>query len=194
MGLHKENHLSSFSPFSAEMRTRLWTYFMVLDQPGYNAEGSESLFDAVPWNTRSLNVNDHDWPSHRFVKADQVPPDAQGFTDMTFALVRRELYFLSRELRNMPRSIELYRRIAMIDEFEHKIREKYTNHMDDCQPMQCVIRRYTECFLDDVRIQSEFSWQNGAPAPDIETSTRYVVTWAEVMCQLSQGKVIDLSI
>ena len=84
--------------------------------------------------------------------------------------------------------------MEMIDEFENKIREKYTNHMDDCQPMQCVIRRYTECFLDDVRIQSEFSWQNGAPAPDIETSTRYVVTWAEVMCQLSQGKVIDLSI
>lgn len=145
----------------------------MLDQPGYNAEGSESVFDTKPWNSRSLNVNDHDWPSHRFVKADQVPSDAQGFTDMAFALIRRELYSLSRELRNMGKSVEHRDRAAMIDEFEERIRERYTDRMDDRHPMQRMTSLYAECHLEEERLQSEFSRRNEAPKPNLETSTRY---------------------
>ena len=173
MGLHQDKSLYSFSPFVAEMRTRLWSYFLVLDQPGYNAEGSESLFDMKPWNSPSLNVNDHDWPAHRFVKADQVPSEARGYTDMTFALIRRELYSLSRELRNMGRSVELCGRMAKINEVESRIRENYIDHMDYCDPMQRAIRLYTQRYIEEVRLQSEFSRPKQAPSPSRGGSVKY---------------------
>ncbi|KAK8128173.1 hypothetical protein PG984_009281 [Apiospora sp. TS-2023a] len=97
LGLHKDPSAHLFTPWVAEMRRRLWTYFLVMDQPIYNSEGAESLFDTLPWILRPVNANDNQWPPHRFMKPEQVPSDADGFTDMAFANIRRELYYMSRE-------------------------------------------------------------------------------------------------
>lgn len=144
----------------------------MLDQPSYNSEGAESLFDIIPWHKRSLNVNDHEWPSHRFVKTNEVPQDTEGFTDMTFAIVRRELLYLSRELRKIAKSTKHHDRASIIDEFENVIKRKYINHLDARHPMQDFISQYTECYLDGVRLQSEFSREIGAPPHNVETTLR----------------------
>ncbi|KAK8090693.1 hypothetical protein PG994_000198 [Apiospora phragmitis] len=76
LGLHKDPSSHLFTPWVAEMRRRLWTYFLVMDQPIYNSEGAESLFNTLPWIPRPVNANDNQWPPHRFMKPEQNPMQA----------------------------------------------------------------------------------------------------------------------
>lgn len=165
LGLHKDPSAHLFTPWVAEMRRRLWTYFLVMDQPTYNSEGAESLFDTLPWIPRPVNANDNQWPPHRFMKPEQVPADADGFTDMAFANIRRELYYMSREVGRLFRMTEPERLLAIITDCDNAIRKKYIDHMNVQIPMQAVIVGYYSFYHRCLRINVEVTAvKNRAPS------------------------------
>lgn len=140
MGLHKDPSHHLFTPWVAEMRRRMWTYFLVMDHPAYNYEGAESLFDHMPWTPRPINTNDNQWPAHRFLKPDQVPLDIDGLTDMTFVNIRREQLFMAREAAKLTRSTDLDKVLSIMGECDRAIRKKYIDRMcEPDSPMESVI-------------------------------------------------------
>lgn len=155
MGLHRDPGLYAFNPWVAEVRRRVWTYFLVLDSPFYNCEGAESVFDTLPWTPRPINANDEQWPAHRFVKPDQVPTDGEGFTDMTFVIVRREQLLLMREVARHVETAEPQELIAIVVESDSAIRRKYLDHLTERDPMQAVILGYYRAQLKCIRLACE---------------------------------------
>jgi hypothetical protein len=155
MGLHRDPALYAFNPWVAEVRRRVWTYFLVLDSPTYNGEGAESVFDTLPWTPRPINANDEQWPAHRFVKPDQVPADADGFTDMTFVIVRREQLLLTREVARHVATAEPQDLMAIVAESDSAIRRKYLDHLTERDPMQAVIMGYYRTSIKCLRIACE---------------------------------------
>lgn len=173
LGLHKDPSSHLFTPWVAEMRRRLWTYFMVMDQPIYNSEGAESLFDTLPWISRPVNANDNQWPPHRFMKPEQVPVDADGFTDMAFANIRRELYYMSREVGRLFRMTETERLLAIIANCDSAIRKKYIDHMNVQSPMQAVIvgyySFYHRCLRTNIEVTAVKSRARSEMPEDLHT-------------------------
>ncbi|KAK7982011.1 hypothetical protein PG988_004249 [Apiospora saccharicola] len=173
LGLHKDPSAHLFTPWVAEMRRRLWTYFLVMDQPIYNSEGAESLFDTLPWIPRPVNANDNQWPPHRFMKPEQVPADADGFTDMAFANIRRELYYMSREVGRLFRMTEPERLLAIITDCDSAIRKKYIDHMNVQSPMQAVIvgcySFYHRCLRINVEVTAVKSRAQSELPEDLHT-------------------------
>ncbi|KAI1083477.1 hypothetical protein F5B20DRAFT_407250 [Whalleya microplaca] len=181
MGLHLDPSLHSFSPWQVEVRSRIWMYFLALDGPVFNCEGAESLFD-TSWIPRARNANDSQWPAHRFIKADQIPPDAEGFTDMTYPLMRIEWMCLLREIRRMSKSSEPHKILSVISQFDAAMRRKFTNHMDKNDPMQVICLKWHNCYFDEIRLHSDFksALSGGAPYENSDVLTRTVEMFEEI--------------
>ncbi|KAK8011197.1 hypothetical protein PG990_010162 [Apiospora arundinis] len=192
LGLHKDPSSHLFTPWVAEMRRRLWTYFLVMDQPTYNSEGAESLFDTLPWVPRPVNANDNQWPPHRFMKPEQVPADADGFTDMAFANIRRELYYMSREVGRLFRMTEPERLLSIITDCDNAIRKKYIDHMNVQNPMQAVIIGYYSFYHRCLRINVEVTAVKSraqSEMPD-DLHTRILATQLDLFEDLARTEAI----
>jgi hypothetical protein len=128
-----------------EIRRRLWGHLIWLDVQSAILDGSDALSATISNVQSSLNVNDADWSAARIVSQDLGPPEREGFTDSSCALVRREM------VRTYHRVVE-YRKIvtsceeltAMVGESEKSIEAKYLRHFDGSNPMHHVLTHWVK--------------------------------------------------
>ena len=143
MGLHRDGTKFGLTPFDTEMRRRIWWQVCVLDLRASEEQGTEPMVSERLFDTQfPLNVNDADlWP-----EMTEPPRPREGFTEMTFDMVRYELSRTVRTLSSMQRfkKLESEEGLRMQDEvlerLETRLQEKYLRHCDPNEPLQWVAR------------------------------------------------------
>ncbi|KAJ5964283.1 uncharacterized protein N7479_004159 [Penicillium vulpinum] len=88
LGLHRDGTNFSLKPFETEMRRRLWWHISLLDVRSSEDHGTEPLISERMYDTRlPLNINDEDISPDM----EDPPEEREGFTDVTFCLIRCEI-------------------------------------------------------------------------------------------------------
>ncbi|KAL5430514.1 hypothetical protein PMIN06_012527 [Paraphaeosphaeria minitans] len=99
LGIHRDGSHFGLKPFDIEMRRRLWWQVCILDARSSEDHGCDPTIVEAQFDTKlPLNVLDTDidpamteWPKER-----------QGFTDMTFCLIRFEVTNIFRRILYIP--------------------------------------------------------------------------------------------
>lgn len=87
MGLHRDGEAYGLSPFEAEMHRRLWWYICILDHRTAEVCRDEHAVRPHSFDARlPLHVDDADLSS----EMGALPSEREGFSEMTFCLVRYE--------------------------------------------------------------------------------------------------------
>lgn len=85
IGLHRDGNGSTFSPYEAEMRRRLWSQILVLDVRAAQDRGTEPMIHEEDFNTiPPTNIDDDDFNPDTKIPLPQLAKD--GPTDITFSL------------------------------------------------------------------------------------------------------------
>ncbi|KAL5589260.1 hypothetical protein FOVSG1_011127 [Fusarium oxysporum f. sp. vasinfectum] len=140
MGLHSESHNTTFAPFEAELRRRLWWQIILLDsRTGEMADCKAS--NLVPtWDCKlPLNANDSDLSIHGRGSL----PTGADLTEALLIMIRTEiaefvrhadfhLDFASPSLKGMADKSAQQR---SVDQLEHMIENKYLIHCHDQVPL-----------------------------------------------------------
>lgn len=98
LDLHRDGAGSSFSPFEAEMRRRLWWQINVLDLRASEDRGFPPIILEHSFNTKMpSNINDEDLDLTSGEKIVERP----GCTEMTFCLISHEVLNVVRRLNSV---------------------------------------------------------------------------------------------
>ncbi|KAL1596510.1 hypothetical protein SLS60_009157 [Paraconiothyrium brasiliense] len=99
LGIHRDGSHFGLTPFNIEMRRRLWWQVCILDARSSEDHGCDPTIVEAQFDTKlPLNVNDTD------IHPDMTewPKERQGFTDMTFCLIRFEVTNIFRRILYIP--------------------------------------------------------------------------------------------
>ncbi|KAI4626916.1 uncharacterized protein J4E87_004257 [Alternaria ethzedia] len=99
LGIHRDGSHFGLPPFEIEMRRRLWWQICILDARSSEDHGCDPTIVEAQFDTKMpLNVNDID------IHPDmtEFPEERQGFTDMTFCLLRFEIAHIMRRIAYIP--------------------------------------------------------------------------------------------
>ncbi|CAD6571186.1 MAG: hypothetical protein ASARMPRED_004233 [Alectoria sarmentosa] len=143
--LHRESTWSSISPFTREIRRRLWWQMVDLDVRGLEDRGSDPFILDSSFNTKKpLNINDDD------MKPESMEPIAERkeFTEMTKSHVSHLVWDYAVRIgytppgREDPESLSnvspLERKINMIQELETILENEVLIHCDPASPIAWV--------------------------------------------------------
>ncbi|KAI0402413.1 hypothetical protein F4802DRAFT_368248 [Xylaria palmicola] len=110
LGLQRDGtHFQHLTPFEIDARRRVWYALCALDVRASEDQGTEftipyGSFDTqLPWN---INNDDID------VDTKSIPPEREGITDMTLAIVSMEMSHISRQLMSPGISLEEQNQLA----------------------------------------------------------------------------------
>lgn len=143
--LHRESTWSSISPFTREIRRRLWWQMVDLDVRGLEDRGSDPFILDSSFNTKKpLNINDDD------MKPESMEPivERKEFTEMTKSHVSHLVWDCAlrigytppgREDPESPSNVSpLERKINMIKELETILENEVLIHCDPASPIAWV--------------------------------------------------------
>ncbi|KAI2480160.1 c6 transcription [Pyrenophora tritici-repentis] len=99
LGIHRDGSHFGLPPFQVEMRRRLWWQVCILDARSSEDHGCDPNIVEAQFDTKMpLNVNDTDL----YPDMTEFPEERQGFTDMTFCLLRFEIANIFRRIIYVP--------------------------------------------------------------------------------------------
>ncbi|EDU43367.1 conserved hypothetical protein [Pyrenophora tritici-repentis Pt-1C-BFP] len=99
LGIHRDGSHFGLPPFQVEMRRRLWWQVCILDARSSEDDGCDPNIVEAQFDTKMpLNVNDTDL----YPDMTEFPEERQGFTDMTFCLLRFEIANIFRRIIYVP--------------------------------------------------------------------------------------------
>ena len=153
MGLHRETFSTSLSPFTVEMRRRLWWHIIVLDIRASEDRGTEPIIGSSSFDTRRpLNINDED-----IEPASQTMPKARaGFTEMSKVTVHHEVGYLRWQFGEFSQfslladreTLTIDRQLELVNNFERSLSENVIHYCDPANPIAwttSVIARLIMC-------------------------------------------------
>lgn len=145
LSLHRESSWSSISPFTREMRRRLWWQMIDLDIRGLEDRGSDPFILESSFNTmKPLNINDDD------MDPESMEPivERMEFTDITKNLVSYTVWEYAVRLGYTPPGREdpekppvvspVEERLKMVQELETKLEKDVLIHCDPASPIAWV--------------------------------------------------------
>lgn len=137
LGIHRDGTNFALKPFETEMRRRLWWHICLMDIRASEDHGTDPQIYENMYDTRlPLNVNDDD------IHPDmtEAPTEREGFTDVTFCLIRCEITCALRRANYVcpgGRSFRLGDPAPSVEHFERMIQiisnhveERYIKHCD----------------------------------------------------------------
>jgi len=135
LGLHRDGTKFGLKPFETEMRRRLWWHICLLDIRSSEDHGTDPLIHDGLYDTRlPLNVNDDDI----YPEMTETPTEREGYTDVTFCLVRCEITWAlrrmnyscpgSRAFKIFGTSPSIERCEKMIQIVSSRVEERYIKH------------------------------------------------------------------
>ena len=144
--LHRESTWSRISPFTREIRRRLWWLLIDLDVRNVEDRGSDPFILASTFNTlKPLNINDED------MDPESMEPiiERKGFTDMTKGYVSSTVWEYAVRLgysppgrgeAELPRiTSTLEEKLDVIKELQAKLQEEVLIHCDPTNPAAWVV-------------------------------------------------------
>lgn len=143
----------------------MWNHLLLMDNQYYTGEGSEAVFDLVSNVYRSTNANDDDWNPTRFAKDDTGAEDRDGWTEMTFPIIRQEILSIQRrvlKLKMQDSSSDLIYRA--LDDDEAYLNRKFLVHLDEADPMQLVTLSRARAYMRWTRFQVDLGFVKQAPS------------------------------
>lgn len=148
MGLHRDGTVFGLKPFQTELRRRLWWYICVLDGHSSKYQEHEANLHQFFSDTKlPLNINDGDLHPDMT----DAPPEREGWTDMTFCLVRCEAINTASSTKLIGPGLQrgpwraggdrgsaelgVEERRAIVQGFVEKVTDKYLRHCDPSEPV-----------------------------------------------------------
>ncbi|KAF1916640.1 fungal-specific transcription factor domain-containing protein [Ampelomyces quisqualis] len=142
LGIHRDGSHFKLPPFEIEMRRRLWWQVCILDARASEDHGCDPTIVEAQFDTKMpLNANDAD------LRPDMTdfPEEHNGFTDMTFCLLRFEVANIFRRILYVPpgpnRCTDFFADLSIaekekwITECHARMEEKYLQNMDMTIPL-----------------------------------------------------------
>lgn len=138
-GIHRDGTHFNLSPFTVEMRRRLWWSICVLDSRACEDSGHDATLPHSGADTFiPLNIDDSDLTVHM----KEAPQPRVGLTEMTFSLIRFEATALFRRLQYASTTslgqsdIEqgLAEKMTQISETQQRIQKLYLKYCDLSDP------------------------------------------------------------
>ncbi|KAI3400384.1 hypothetical protein diail_3401 [Diaporthe ilicicola] len=148
MGLHRDGTVFGLKPFETELRRRLWWYICVLDGQSSKYQEHEANFHQFFSDTKiPLHINDSDLHPDMT----EAPRERDGWTDMTFCLVRCEAMHTASTTKLIGPGLQkaqsragddkgsavlaVEERRAIVQNFVERVTEKYLRHCDPSEPV-----------------------------------------------------------
>jgi hypothetical protein len=127
LGLQRDgSHFDHLTPYEVEIRRRVWWAVCVLDVRASEDQGTELTITNGSFDTKiPLNINDVDIAP----QMKQTPPERQGVTDSTFAVVTYELCDVARRL--MAAAVGDQSRL--LNEFYERLDRSYLQYAADSE-------------------------------------------------------------
>ncbi|KAK7970165.1 Zn(II)2Cys6 transcription factor [Apiospora saccharicola] len=148
MGLHRDGTRFGLKPFETEMRRRLWWHICLLDNRSSEYHGFEPIVNDRTFDTKPpLNINDSDIEPNM----SEFPAGREGFTEMTFCLIRVDSMKAAWKLfRKSAASSEPRGHLAedvlsreqcdtLLKGLEEELQSKYLRHCDPSVPSQLIV-------------------------------------------------------
>lgn len=147
MGLHRDGTVFGLKPFETELRRRLWWYICVLDGHSSKYQEHEANLHQFFSDTKlPLHIDDSDLHPDMT----EAPPEREGWTDMTFCMVRCEAINTASSTSligpglhrgpwragggNSSADITVEERKAIVASFVERVSQKYLRHCDSSEP------------------------------------------------------------
>lgn len=163
IGLHRESKNHGLSPWQAEMRRRLWWHIYMLDYHSAEYHGSEYAIVEGNYDTKlPQNINDEDISP----EMEEPPPDRQGFTDMTFCLMRCEIAQSNRRIHSLGSEVEIATRESMAQQLNQRIEERYLKDCTLDSPFGWVTATVTRLMLAKLWLALHRPMINDTESPD----------------------------
>ncbi|KAK8084355.1 hypothetical protein PG997_005626 [Apiospora hydei] len=135
MGLHRDGEAYGLPPFEAEMRRRLWWYICILDHRTAEACGDEHAVGPHSFDTRlPRHVDDADLVP----EMPALPPEREGFSDMTFCLVRYETL---QTVWGVNKDTPLAEKQAAIKELEQRLESRGSLQLKVLLSARMIVKR-----------------------------------------------------
>ena len=144
LALHRESTWSSISPFTREIRRRLWWHIIDLDVRGLEDRGSEPFVRESSFDTaKPLHINDDD------MDPESMEPivERKEFTEMSKSRVSHLVWECAIRLgcpleredhQNPPITSPVQRKLDMIQDLEAKLQKDLLVHCDPANPLAWV--------------------------------------------------------
>ena len=170
IGLHRDGSKMGLSPFDTEMRRRLWWSLCVLDIRAAEDYGSEPAILEGTYDTLlPLNVDDADLDP----LATEPPQEHVGVSEMTFCLIRYEMYKVMRHmpyttLRIQPpngitNAVTFEEKEKMVRDLHIHLENKYLQYCLNSGPLHWVAATISRLVLAKMSIMIFF---RGPNSPD----------------------------
>jgi hypothetical protein len=139
MGLHRDGSHFRLTPFGCDMRRRTWWHICFIDFRAAEDQGTEPEVTSGLYDTKfPLNIDDKD-----IMTSSKSPPrEHDGFTDMTFCLLRCEAVLAAQRIsatllsRTPSKSIE--EKVKMVEELVDTLEKHYISACNPSVPIQWV--------------------------------------------------------
>lgn len=145
LGIHRDGSHFNLPPFEIEMRRRLWWQVCILDARSSEDHGCDPTIVEAQFDTKMpLNINDSDLtPGMK-----EFPPGRNGFTEMTFCLIRFEVVNIFRRIFYIPpgpnmchayfSSLTIPEKEKWISDCHQRLEDKYLKGGDMTIPLYWV--------------------------------------------------------
>ncbi|KAF5547706.1 bikaverin cluster-transcription factor [Fusarium mexicanum] len=137
MGLHRDGTTFGLKPFDVELRRRLWWHICLLDMRSSEFHGYEPIVRGDMFDTKlPLNINDSDLSPNMT----DVPVGREGYTQMTFCLIRCEAMKAGWKVgyasptRNSTATVARGDGELIVQELKSRLEERYLRYCDESVP------------------------------------------------------------
>jgi hypothetical protein len=152
LGLHRDAS-ASVDPLEFEIRKRAANHLAFLVYRGYENEGIDCIVPiASVTNLAPMNADDITWEEWLYTKFAPRPVDKQGYTDMTFAVVRPQLALLMASMLTQIAHLTTEQSAALLGQARTELTLRYTQYFDLEQPMQKLVEAYIRLYLETISL------------------------------------------
>ncbi|UKZ74868.1 hypothetical protein TrVFT333_002538 [Trichoderma virens FT-333] len=156
-GIHRDGTHFNLSPFTVEMRRRLWWSICVLDSRACEDSGHDATLPHGGADTYiPLNINDSDLTA----QMKDAPQPRIGLTEMSFSIVRFEATALFRRLQYASTSSvakgnkdqDLAEKMKQVSESQKRLQELYLKYCDLSEPFSWYIYTIAQVVFTKMRL------------------------------------------
>ncbi|KAG5804531.1 hypothetical protein H9Q74_008781 [Fusarium xylarioides] len=159
MGLHRDGTTFGLKPFDTELRRRLWWHICLLDMRSSEFHGYEPIVRGDMFDTKlPLNINDSDLSPNM----PEAPKEHQGYTQMTFCLIRCEMTKAGWNVgyaSPIPSSTATAARAdgeLIVQELKSRLEERYLRYCDECVPFMLFTTKVARLIVARTGLIVEF--------------------------------------
>lgn len=187
LGLHREGSNSGISPFTEELRRRLWWQIVVLDIRASEDMSSDPIIFEFTFNTvKPLNINDND------MDPDSTQPinERQGWTEMTKVSLSHDVSPLAWRVGYMPPmknneeapGRSLNEKTTLLAELEEHIQKNILAKCDPSVPIAWVTSVIAQIIIRRLRLSVYHPMQHDSRPVERPQVSREILLKTAIEC------------